>query len=91
MMPRISVVVIPTHNRSGLLREAVASIQNQTLPDWEIVIVDDGSQPPVDAESLRKDFGSRIRVVRNEQPLKPVQAAVQTDNPMEIQQAAHEA
>lgn len=68
-MPRISVV-IPTHNRPGLLREAVASIQNQTFPDWEIVIVDDGSQPPVDAEPLRKDFGSRIQVVRNEQPLK---------------------
>lgn len=68
-MPRISVI-IPTHNRPGLLREAVASIRNQTFPDWEIVIVDDGSQPPVDAESLRKDLGPQIQVVRNEQPLK---------------------
>lgn len=68
-MPRISVV-IPTHNRPGLLREAVASIRNQTFPDWEIVIVDDGSQPPVDVESLRNDLGSQIQLVRNEQPLK---------------------
>lgn len=68
-MPRISVV-IPTHNRHGLLREAVASIRNQTFSDWEIVIVDDGSQPPVDAASLRKELGSKIQVVRNEQPLK---------------------
>jgi hypothetical protein len=69
MMPSISVV-IPTHNRPGLLREAVASIRNQTFPDWEIVIVDDGSQPSVDVASLRKDFGSQIQMVRNEQPLK---------------------
>lgn len=63
-------VIIPTHNRPGLLREAVASVHNQTHPDWEIIVVDDGSQPPVDTESLRNDFGSRIRVVRNELPMK---------------------
>ena len=69
MMPRVSVI-IPSHNRPELLREAVASVRNQTYSDWEIVIVDDGSQPTVDAESLRKDFASQIRVVRNDQPLK---------------------
>lgn len=68
-MLRISVV-IPTHNRPALLREALASISEQTYSDWEIVIVDDGSQPPVDGESVRKEFGSRIHVVRNDQPMK---------------------
>ncbi len=63
-------VIIPTHNRPTLLREAMASVYHQTHSDWEVVIVDDGSQPPVDEESLRKDFGSRIRVLRNEQPMK---------------------
>lgn len=43
---RISVV-LPTHNRADLLREAVASVQNQTWSDWELVVVDDGSIPPV--------------------------------------------
>lgn len=68
-MTKISVV-IPTHNRPELLREALESIARQSYPAFEIIIVDDGSQPPVDAESLRKDFGSRIRVIRNEQPMK---------------------
>ncbi len=63
-------IIIPTHNRPALLREAVASVHHQTYPDWEVIIVDDGSLPPVDEESLRKDFGSRIRVLRNEQPMK---------------------
>ena len=69
MMPRVSVI-IPAHNRPVLLSEAIASVRNQTYSDWEMVIVDDGSQPAVDAASLRKDFGSQIRVLRNQQPLK---------------------
>lgn len=40
-------VILPTHNRSELLKEAVASVHAQTFSDWEIVIVDDGSEPPV--------------------------------------------
>lgn len=63
-------VIIPTHNRPALLHEAVASVSNQTHQEWEVVVVDDGSQPPVDAELLRRDFGSRVRVIRNEQPMK---------------------
>jgi len=72
-MARISVV-IPTHNRPELLREALESIAGQSYPAFEIIVVDDGSQTPVDAELLRKDFSSRIRVIRNEQPMKQAYA-----------------
>jgi glycosyltransferase involved in cell wall biosynthesis len=41
-MPTISVLM-PVYNAEGYLREAVESILNQTLPDFEFVIVDDGS------------------------------------------------
>ncbi len=41
--PAISVVV-PTRNRLPLLEDAIASVQAQTLPDWEIVVVDDCSE-----------------------------------------------
>ncbi len=40
--PLVSVV-IPSWNRWPLLREAVASVQAQTLDDWELIVVDDGS------------------------------------------------
>ena len=40
--PLVSVV-IPSWNRWPLLREAIASVQAQTLDDWELIVVDDGS------------------------------------------------
>ena len=36
-------MVIPTHNRSAFLKEALASVCAQTLTDWECLVVDDGS------------------------------------------------
>jgi glycosyltransferase involved in cell wall biosynthesis len=39
-------VIIPTYNRSALLSEAVDSVLAQTYGVHEIVIVDDGSNPP---------------------------------------------
>ena len=61
---RISVV-LPTHNRADLLREAIASVQSQTWPDWELVVVDDGSIPPVYQE---RDDGidHPVKWLRNE-------------------------
>src|SRR5262249_14240230 len=48
MGPRCSVV-IPTHNRHAKLAETLAGIARQTLPaqEYEIIVVDDGSAPPV--------------------------------------------
>ena len=36
-------VIIPTYNRSGVLRYSVESVLNQTYPVSEVIIVDDGS------------------------------------------------
>lgn len=41
-MPFFSVI-IPTHNRAALLREALDSVFAQTLTDSEVIVVDDGS------------------------------------------------
>ena len=40
--PRISVV-IPTYNQAAYLREALASVLAQTMPDWEAVVVNNFS------------------------------------------------
>lgn len=40
--PLVSVIM-PAYKCSALLRESAASVQAQTMPDWELLIVDDGS------------------------------------------------
>lgn len=55
-------VVIPTYNRADLLRQTLASIEEQTTPPAEIVVVDDGS-----TDGTRDLLASRrVTVVSNE-------------------------
>ena len=54
MTPQISII-IPAHNRPNMLRRALASVLAQRLSDWEVIIVDDGSQPPL-KESLADEL-----------------------------------
>ena len=61
--------VVPTLNRPALLREAISSLMGQTLPPSEILVVDDGSNPPVDEEALRAEFGTSVRVLRNDRSM----------------------
>lgn len=36
-------VVVPTYNRAHLIGETIQSVIDQTYPNWELIIVDDGS------------------------------------------------
>jgi glycosyltransferase involved in cell wall biosynthesis len=56
-------VVIPTYNRADLVLRAVASVQRQSLDDWELVVVDDASTDDTRAR-IEKLRDPRIRYVQ---------------------------
>lgn len=53
-------VVLPTHDRPRLLAEAIASFRAQTYGNWDLIVVDDASEPP----ALAPD-DPRCAVIRN--------------------------
>lgn len=50
-MPRVSVI-IPTYNRSNMVKEAIGSVLAQTESDLEVIVVDDGSTKGVSKKEL---------------------------------------
>ncbi len=62
-MPRVSVI-IPAYNAAATIASTVESVLAQTLQDFEIICVDDGSTDPT--VTIIKQFGDRVRLI--EQP-----------------------
>ena len=59
--PAISIVM-PLYNKAGQVLETIASVIAQTLSDWELVVVDDGSTD--EGPALVRDLqDARIRLV----------------------------
>jgi glycosyltransferase involved in cell wall biosynthesis len=63
-MPRISVV-IPTYNMAHFIGESIQSVLDQTFPDFELVVVDDGSMDNT-SEVIRKFQDPRITYILQE-------------------------
>ena len=60
--PRVSVV-IPVNNRAHLLGRAIQSVVAQSFPDFELIVIDDGSTD--DPEAVATAFSDpRIRFLR---------------------------
>lgn len=68
--PKVSIV-LPTYNGSRFIEESIESCLQQTLTDWELVVVDDGSTDDTSAIVQKYvDADSRIRLIQNRQNLK---------------------
>lgn len=50
--PKVTIYV-PSHNYGRFLEEAVDSVLRQTLPDWELILIDDGSSDDTPAICAR--------------------------------------
>ena len=62
--PRISVVV-PVYNRAALIERALRSVFAQTVQDFELIVVDDGSTDDLE-KTLERCRDPRLRLVHHE-------------------------
>ena len=56
-------IIMPTYNREGLILQSIESVRIQTYYNWELIIVDDGSED--NTEQLVRDIGDhRIHFIK---------------------------
>lgn len=60
--PRVSVIIIFL-NEARFLGEAIASVRAQSYPDWELILVDDGSTDGSGEIARKASDGDRIRAI----------------------------
>ena len=59
MIPRFSLIV-PVYNRPDEVKELLESLKHQTFKDFELVLVEDGSDIP--SEKISKQFEKEINI-----------------------------
>jgi glycosyltransferase involved in cell wall biosynthesis len=62
-MPHVSVI-IPVYNSAPLVGAALRSVFAQTFTDFEVIVVDDGSDDREALGSVLDEWGNRVRLVR---------------------------
>lgn len=67
--PKVSVYVA-ARDYGRWLPQCLASIERQSLPDWEAIVIDDGSRDDTGliAEAFRSRHPDRVRVLRHDEP-----------------------
>ena len=62
----ILTVVVPTRNRPASVRRLLQSLKSQSMPaeTFEVVIVDDGSEPPLALPDVASGTAFSLRIVR---------------------------
>lgn len=66
MTPKVSIIV-PSYNHGPFLRAGLAGVQAQTMTDWELILIDDGSRD--DSVAIAREVAAsddRIQVHVNE-------------------------
>ena len=67
--PPLISVIMPVYNGERFLRQAIDSILNQTIIDFELIIINDGSTDSSE-DIILSYHDSRIKYVKNEYNLK---------------------
>ena len=64
--PLVSIVLV-TRNRPGELCISLAFLEKQSYPNWELILIDDCSDPALDLPSITAPAG--FQPIRNQSPI----------------------
>lgn len=60
-------IITPCYNSAPYIKQTILSVQNQTLTDWEMIVVDDGSTDnSAEIVQIESEQDSRIKLVKKE-------------------------
>ncbi len=59
-------VVIPTHNRLDTLKQTLYHLENGSVIPDEVIVVDDGSDVPIEPSINKDDFGYPLNIIRHD-------------------------
>lgn len=62
-------IIIPYYNKSSTIHRSVESVRNQTYTNWELILIDDRSEVPLDKIFYTDD--KRIQILVNDNNLGP--------------------
>ena len=65
-MDPVVTTIIPTYNRSAETRRAIESVLNQTYNAIELIIVDDGSTPPISQSIAINSDEANVNIIAHE-------------------------
>ena len=65
-MSNLVSIIMPSYNTASYIAESIKSVQSQSYPDWELLIVDDCSTDTTDKVVERFLSDNRIRYLKNE-------------------------
>ena len=63
--PKVSVIM-PSYNTASLIAEAIESVFAQSYPDFELIVINDGSPDTPDLERILEPYRDRIVYLRQE-------------------------
>jgi len=79
--PPLVSVIMPTYNRADLIGRSIKSVLRQSLPDFELIVIDDVSTDDTEA-TVRAFEDPRIRFIRRQvNHLKLYRETGEEDNP----------